>query len=851
MRVYRLLLRLFPASFRAEYGEDMCAVFAARRRETNLFLLWISTIFDVVTNAIRVHADLLGQDLAWALRTLRQSPGFTLTAVVVAGLGMGATNAAYTLLDHVLLRPLPFPHPEELATLYQTDIPNHNPREAASPPNFMDWRSMNKSFSSIGAYVGILVAVNLSGQGEPMRLDAANVSYDVFETLGVQPAVGRSFTAEDDRPGSADVVILSDNVAAGLYGSAASAVGRTVRLDTRPYNIIGVMPPGFAFPWRDTNLWLSLKSWNNRTNHMLVVIGRLRPGVSLRHARADLDVIAKQLERAYPKENAGVGIGALEMRNDIDSQSRTLVIAVFGAASCLLLIACTNLANLLFARAMSRQQEIAVRIAIGAARERILRQLLTENLVLAIGGGALGLLLAVFAAPSLAILVPGSLPIGATPEVDWRVFAFAAALTCATSVSFGVGPALRSSRTADMNALRSRSASGGRTDRLRSVLVLAEVAGTVTLLVGVGLLVKALWRVQGVDPGFRPEGVLTMRTALPIFVPAVQRQEFYSRVLTGARALPGVTSAGYVSFLPMTASFGNFSVTIPGATSMEETRAHTRFVTPGYFATLGIPILRGRDVSDRDNSTSPRVTVISQSLSERLWSGQDPIGRQMIMGNINWTVVGVVGNVAVRGLEESSLPQDYFPSDQVPQALAFYAPKDLVIRGSMDPLTLAPALRKIIHEANPEQAISDVQLLQEIVSSQTATRRAQLRVLGAFAGIAFLLAAVGIHGLLSFAVTTRMREIGVRMALGAARANVLCMFLREGFVLGAAGIALALPLAYAAARGMTSLLFGVRPDDPLIYAAAALLALVMTLTGSLRPAMRAATVDPAIAIGVE
>lgn len=849
MHAYRALLRLFPASFQTEYSEEMCAVFAARRQRENAFLLWIATILDIFISATRVHADLLRQDLRWTLRNLRQSIGFTATAVIVIALGIGATTAAFTLLDHVLLRPLPYPHPGQLVTLFQTDVPHANPRIAATPPNFLDWRAMNKSFVSMGAYVGILAPMNLSGQGEPIRLDTSVISHDVFETLGVRPAVGRTFRAEDDQRGIAPTAILSDGTASALFGSASKALGQTVFLDNGAYVIIGVMPPGFAFPFRTVNLWLPLKAWENRQNRMLGVVARLRDGVSLAQARAELNVIGRQLEQAYPADNKGLGIGAVETRTDMSPQSRALVIAVFAASFCLLLIACTNLANLLFARAMTRRHEIAVRVAIGAARERLVRQLLTENTVVAIIGGVFGLLLAILVTPALGILVPGALPIGATPEIDWRVFAFATALTLGASFAFGVGPALRSTNIADVNALRSRSTASGRTDRLRSALVLAEVASSVTLLVGAGLLLKAMWRVQAVHPGFRAEGVLSLRTAVPPATMPAQYGQFYDRVLSAARALPGVESAGYVSFLPMTAAFGNFPVSVPGVT----TPAHMRLVTPDYFKTMRIPLLRGRDISEADTREAPQVTVISQSLANVLWPGQDPIGRQMSMGT-NWTVVGVVGDVAVRGLEQSPLPQDYFSAKQIPRGLGFYAPKDLVVRVSnekSDPLTLVPALRQIIRSANPEQAISDVQLVEQIVDSQTEGRRAQLRVLGVFAGIAFLLAAVGIHGLLSFAVSSRTREVGVRVALGARRSDILSMFLRQGGLLGLGGIAIAIPLAYAAARSMTTLLFGVQPGDPWIYLAAASLALIMTIAGSLRPSLRAASTDPAIAIRAE
>jgi predicted permease len=453
----------------------------------------------------------------------------------------------------------------------------------------------------------------------------------------------------------------------------------------------------------------------------------------------------------------------------------------------------------------------------------------------------------VVATPALGVLIPGTLPIGATPEIDWRVFAFAAALTLGTSVAFGAGPAWGSSRRVDLDSLRSRFAGGSRTERLRGALVLAEVAATVTLLVGTGLLLKAMWRVQGVHPGFEPRGVLTMRTAVPMTATADQRRDFYARVLGEVRGLPGVISAAYISFLPMTFGGGNFTVTAPGVTLAEETRAHTRFVTPDYFKTLGIPLLAGRDVSQRDGGDVQPVVVVSQSLARRFWPGQDPIGRTISHG----TVIGVAGDVAMRGLEQASLPQVYLSWEQIPPGLVFYAPKDLAIRTMGDPLALAPQVRRIIRAASPEQAVSDIRQLETIVDSQTATRRAQLHVLGTFAGIAFLLAAVGIHGLLSFAVSSRTREVGVRMALGAGRGNILSMFLRQAVLLSAIGVALAIPLAYAAARAMTALLFGVEPGDPFIYASAALLALAMTLVGSLRPAVRAACVDPAVTIRAE
>jgi putative ABC transport system permease protein len=438
--------------------------------------------------------------------------------------------------------------------------------------------------------------------------------------------------------------------------------------------------------------------------------------------------------------------------------------------------------------------------------------------------------------------------------VNWRVFGFAAALVVFTSIAFGVGPAWQSYRTADSQALRSRAGVGRRGGRLRSALVLAEIAGTVTLLVMAGLLVKALLRVQAIDPGFRTEGILTLRTALPSpkYAPADARRAFYSQVIGEARALPGVTAAAYATYHPMEGASGRLDVLAPGVADdpLSAPQAIIHFVTPGFFETLGIPITAGRDFTDQDQATSPSVAVIGESLAQRLWPGQDAIGRRVSVMRADRTVVGVAGSISVRRLEGATDPQIYFP-EQLGNTSTFYAPKDLLVRSSGDPLTLAPALRTVIRSADPNQAVSDVKLLKDIVGEQTAPCRDQLVVLGAFAAIAFLLAGVGIHGLLSFTVSSRAQEIGVRVALGAARSRILGMFVRHGLLLGMAGVIVAIPLAYTAARGMGALLFGVEPGDPLTYVSAALVAVAMTLAGSLRPARRAAVIDPAVTIRTE
>lgn len=852
MGLYRLLLRLFPASFRAEYGDEMCAVFAKRLRNENAVALWAVTIPDIVVNAAYLQIDVLRQDVRWTLHSLWRSRRFASTAVAVTALGIAAATAAFTLLDHVLLRPLPFSNPDRLVILDQTDPARGITRLAVSPPNYMDWKEMSTSFASMGPYGR--AEVNLIGEGDPTRLEMAAVASGAFRAVAVQPVAGRLFGAADDAFDAPEVAVLSNGLATTLFGDVASALGRTLNLGDRIRTVVGVMPAGFAFPSPEVAVWLpyrfSREALSDRGDRRLAVVARLRPGVSIEAAQAELDLIASQLEQAHPVDNGGLGAAVIPMRDAlISSQARMLLIAVFGAALCVILIGCANLASLLFVRAMNRRREIAVRITLGAGRERLFRQLLTESLVLGVAGGALGVALATVATPLLSRLIPDQLPVGHVPAVDLRILAFAALSALLTSIAFGVGPALRSCDEAPANALRARSGTDSRAARSRSGFVIAQVCATVILLVCTGLLLEAMWRVQAVDPGFRSEGVSTLRTELPAsrYGDVASRRSFYNGVLSRVRELPGVDAAAYTSFLPIVFGAGIKQAGVQGGP--EDAQVSVRFVTSDYFATLGIPLLQGRDVSAQDDATAPPVTVISRSLAERLWPGRNPVGRTIDVEDVGLgrTVVGVVGDVAARGLERSSEPQMYFPYQQQ-SSQHFYAPKDLAIRVSGDAAAVIPTVRRIVRETDPEQVVSNVRSLDDILASETGSRRTQLSVLGIFAAVALLLAAVGIHGLLSYTVSTRAHELGIRLALGARRQDVLRMFLRQGFALGIAGVAAAVPLAYAAGRAMEPLLFGVAPAELPTYAAAAALALAMTLAGSLEPALRAAKVEPAVTI---
>jgi putative ABC transport system permease protein len=865
MRLYRILLRLLPSSFRAEYGREMSEVFAEERRAASglvaVSALWTRTLADLASNACRLHVDILRQDLQYTIRTMVRAPGFAATVILVTALGIGATTAAFSITNHVLIRPLPFPESRNLVKLWQDQSYRGYRQMELSPGNYRDWERASTSFDNLAAYTNR--SSNLSGSGEPERLDGALTTWDLFEVLRVGPVMGRAFSEADDAPGAPGTVILSDGLWRSSFGADPGVIGRTVLLDNEPHAIIGVMPRAFYFPTRNTEFWRPLRFppaiFEDRTDTFLYVIGRLRQGVTLDAARAEMTVVAGQLARAYPEANARTGAFIHRLQDQVSDRSRLMLTALVGASLCVLLIACINLGNLLLSRALSRGRELAVRRALGAGAERLVRQMLTESLVLAAVGGVAGVAIAHAATPLVAQLVPTALPISDVPGIDYRVLLFAGLTTGAAGVGFGLAPALRARRDVGMTALRSDARVGAsrRTHLFRSALVVAEVTASVVLLVCAGLLVRALWQVQQIDPGFRTDGVLTMRTALPFpkYAPTARRQQFYDRVLAEVEALPGVSKAAYISFLPMVWRGGIWPVTEGGRTpDPTDTRvASLRLVTPGFFSTLGIPILQGRDVQPGDTEDAPDVAVVSQSFARLVWPGEDPLGRRFFVAFRERTIVGVVGDIRVRGLERSdSEPQVYVPSTQVPDGgLPFYAPKDLVIRAIVPPDTIVPAVRQIISRVDPLQPVSDVRPLADIVSAETGPREVQLRALGGFALLAFVLAALGIHGLLAYHVSTQLREIGVRVALGAPVRAIVALVGGRAVLLTGAGIVLGLGLAWMAGTWLGALLAGVSPRDPLTFGTAAALSLVMAAIGSLAPVARALRVDPLVALKEE
>jgi predicted permease len=800
-------------------------------------------------NAPAAQWDILKQDLRYTLRTLNRARGFSLTVILVAALGVGANTAAFSVADFVLLRPLPFPDADSLVRLCE------GPRQGGgwgcmnqlSPANYRDFKSMSTSFQDMGAFTG--GTVNLVGGGEPRRLDTAQVTAEVLPVVGVSPILGRVF----DR-GTADVsgIVISYGLWQSQFGVRADVVGQKVNLDGATFTIIGVMPRGFYFPTRGQEAWTLLtfdrEAYESRGNSYIEGVGRLKPGVSFEQARAELWTLSDRFARDYP-ENAETGISFYRTRDNMSPFFRLMLITLSGASLCLLLLTCANLANLFLARAAAHEREMAVRAALGAGRDRLVRQLITQSVILTVLGGAIGVLIAVVTVPLFSTLVPPTLPVATQPSVDLRVLVVAAGFTALTALGFGVFPALLAGRVGFAALREGARGGGGRKQRVRAVLVTLEVAVSVALLITSGLLIRAVWRVQTIDPGFVSKSVLTLRTALPRpkYNSPVRRAEFYERVLTGVRASPGVQSAAFISGLPMVMIGIMTDVEVPGydVRSRRSGGVSHRWVTPQYFKTMGIPLRRGRDVEDADTGDRAWVAVVSTSFVGRYWPGQDPIGKTFRHRGQTRTVVGVVGDVRFRGLERNSEPQIYLPAPQVPEAAATTLdPKDLVIRHSGPADALVGAVRQIIHAADPEQAISNVRPMEQVLAGETASRRSQLQVLGVLAAVAVLLSSVGIYGLLAYSVSQRSQEIGVRLALGAEPARVGRMIFADGMRLAIIGIVPGMLAAYAAARGMSALLFGVAPSDPATFGAGVGVALLMTFVGSVVPTIRAVRVTP-------
>jgi putative ABC transport system permease protein len=889
-RLYRLLLCAYPREFREDLGGEMAALFRARLRDearrgrAARARFWARTLLDVLANAGAERLarrtrraprppgkgqamDTLRQDLRYALRSLLRAPAFLAVAVATLALGIGANGAIFSAVNAVLLRPLPFPDADRLVFVWGRTAADS--QSAVSWPEFVDWREQNRSFEAMAVWRP--QSVTLTGSGEPERLIGAFVTASLFPLLGATPQLGRTFEPGETEPGAVrPVAVLSHGLWHRRFGGDPGILGRTLVLNGHPLTVIGVMGPDLAHgraPFNayvlDTEAWLPAPYFPNEKGLVrgvteLLVMAKLRRGVALESAQAEMQVIARGLEQAHPETHAGRTASIRPLHEDMVEEVRPALLVLLGAVGLVLLIACGNVANLLLARASHRHREIAVRSALGAGRRRIVRQLLTESLLLAAGGGLAGLAVAYGGVRALAWLLAASgngrlLP--ADTGLDARVLAFTAAITLLTGLLFGALPALHASRP-DLGAVlkEGRGAGAGRARRrFRDALVVWEVALSMVLLVGAGLLLQSALALHRADPGFRAERVLTWEFRLPVsrYREPAQIAGFFRQVTERMSAVPGVESVALVRAIPFSGNGGSELYAVDGREEPragQEPRAQSNIVSPAYFETMHIPLLRGRVFDARDRADSPRVVVINATMARQVWPDEEPLGRRLrFKGREDWaTVIGVVGDVRHSGLDEAPTAQVYTAHEQDPRIFAC-----LVARTAGDPRAMAEPLRRAFWTVDPDQPVWKVRTMEELVSAARGSSRAMATLVGVFAVASVLLAAIGLYGVMSYAVSLRTREIGIRMALGAGGREVMRLVVGRGVALTAAAVLVGLAGAAALGRVLVTLLFGVTPTDAPTFLLAAALMFTVSLLASYLPARRAARLDPLHALAEE
>jgi putative ABC transport system permease protein len=806
--------------------------------------------------------DSLWKDLRFGVRTLLRSPAVTALALLTLALGIGANTAIFSVVSGVLLEPLAFPRPDELVVVIDSAPKLGFPQFGASPPNFKDWREQNQVFSSLDAMARGRFTLTAKG-AQPQAVAGAEVTGDFFRTLGVRPHLGRLLAPADDRPGGERVAVLSHELWHRRFGGDPGIVNRRITIDGRAHTVVGVAPPALKFP-RQSELWVPLAldfSKSSRGAHYLSVVGRLKPGVSLERAQADLSAIARRLELQYPAQNTDWGVVLTRLRDVMVRDIRPALTMLQRAVWVVLLIACANVANLLLARMGSREREIAVRTALGAGRLRLARQIIAESVILFAAGGALGLLVALWGTRTLIALNPDAIPRAEGIGIDARVLVYTLLISVATGVVFGLVPALSAIGGRLSGALKEggRAMAGGRRGNLvRDVLVIGEVALALMLLVGAGLLIQSFARLQSVDPGFKPRGVITAQVSLPaVKYPDDPRQAvFFQHALERIRSLPGVQHAASIYPLPLSSGSGfQLSFVVAGRPVPkpgEEQSAHVRFISPDYFRTMEIPALKGRAFTEQDGIDDQRVAVVNREMASRIWPGADPLGQRLTFGDptqptAKWmTVVGVVGDVRGSNLGNESEMELYCSQYQNPSSEAA-----LVVRTAADPLSLVAPIRRALQEIDGDLPLDKVQTMEQVVSSSLAQNRVKTVLLGIFAALALVLAAVGVYGLVSFSVAQRTHEIGIRIALGARRVEVLEMIIRQGMKLIAIGLAVGLGGAFASSRLLADQVYKVSVVDPLTYIGVPVVLTAVALLANWLPARRATRVDPLAALRSE
>ncbi|MBV9924266.1 MAG: ABC transporter permease [Acidobacteria bacterium] len=809
------------------------------------------------------------QDVRYGLRVLRQRPGFTLVAVLTLALGIGANTAVFSLVSAVLVRPLRYREAERLVTVWEDATAAGFAHDGPSVGTYADWRAQNKVFEDVAAVAQRVFDLTGAG-GEPEKLLGLGVTSNFFPLLGAEPQLGRTLLPEEDRPGAPHVAVLSHGLWQRRFGGERSVVGREVMLDGEPYTVVGVMPADFQFEYPNVGLWIpaafTQEQLNDHASHYLDVVARLKPGVTVGQAEADLNAIARRIAEAYPADAAGLKAALVPLREHLAGDVRRPLLLLLAAVAFVLLIACANVAGVLLSRAAARRREIAVRAALGASRLRIVRQLMTESALLSAAGGTLGALLAVWTFAFLGRLVPDGLSGMAEPRLDAAVLFFTLFVSLLASVAFGLAPALQASKTDLGDALKQAGGRGaaGAGRVLRGAFVVGEVALALVLLVGAGLVVRTLYNLHEQYAGLEPGSVLTLRTQLAEnrYRDPARRMAFYDRVLERVKGLPGVVAAGYTTSVPLMRKGGANGLSIEGKENGPGSNwnANHRQVSPDYFRALGVTLREGRGLEEHDDEGAPPVAVVNVTAARAFWPGETAVGKRFKVGPPDspqpWlTVVGVVEDVRQMASDEPVKAEMYVPIGQAgvywKSGNLFFVPRDLVVRTSVEPKSLAPAVREVVREIDPYQPVSAVRTLEEVLMLDTGQRRVGVILLAAFAGLALLLAALGIYGVLAFFVVQHTPEIGVRMALGARPADMLRMVVGRGMRLALAGVGLGLAAAFALTRLIESQLFGVSATDPLTFAGLALLLAAVALLACLVPARRATKVDPMVALRYE